>query len=99
VKKWQQQRRKGELQKTDERIAKSHRQCQELIYLECICDKIMEFQRRECYDLKYMKTKELSWKENQRIKNTSIKDSQGNVTADQRQVPKIWENNITELYD
>jgi hypothetical protein len=46
-----------------------------------------------------MKTKELSWKENQRIQNNGIKDSQGNVTADQRQVLKIWENYITELYD
>jgi hypothetical protein len=69
------------------------------VYLECICDKTMEFQRRECYDLMYMKTMEISWKENQRIQNTGIKDSQGNVTADQRQVLKIWKNYITELYD
>ena len=60
------------------------------VYLECKCDKIMEIQRREFYDLTYMKTKELSWKENQKIQNTGIKDSQGNVTADQRQVLKIY---------
>jgi hypothetical protein len=28
-----------------------------------------------------------------------LKDSQLNVTADQRQVLKIWENYITQLYD
>jgi len=39
------------------------------------------------------------WKKNHRIQNTGIKDSQGNITADQRQVLKIWENYITELYD
>jgi hypothetical protein len=34
-------------------------------YLESICDKIIEFQRTGCYELMYMKTKELGWKENQ----------------------------------
>ena len=29
-------------------------------YLENICKEIMEFQRTGCYDLMYMKTKELS---------------------------------------
>ena len=38
----------------------------------------MEFQRTGQYDLMYMKTKELGWKENQVIQNTGIEDSQGN---------------------
>ena len=52
----------------------------------------MEFQRTGRYDLMYMKTKELGWKE-------PIEDSQGNRVVEQSQVLKIWENYITELYD
>ena len=51
------------------------------------------------YDLMYMKTKELGWKENRGIQNIGIEDSQGNRRAGQRQVLKIWENYVTELYD
>jgi hypothetical protein len=51
------------------------------------------------YDLIYMKTKELGWKETQGIQNIGIEDSQGNRTEDQRLVLKIWENYITELYN
>jgi len=47
-------------------------------YLENICNEIMEFQRTGHYDLMYMNTKELGWKETQGIQNISIKDSQGN---------------------
>jgi hypothetical protein len=32
-------------------------------YLERLCDEMKEFQRRGHYDLMYMKTKEISWKE------------------------------------
>ena len=32
-------------------------------YLENICNEIMEMQRTGRYDLMYMKTKELGWKE------------------------------------
>jgi hypothetical protein len=46
-----------------------------------------------------MKTKKLGWKETQGIQNIGIEDSQGNRIVDQRQVLKIWENYITELYD
>ena len=38
-------------------------------------------------------------KETQEIQNIGIEDSQGNRIVDQRQVPKIWENYVTELYD
>jgi hypothetical protein len=51
----------------------------------------MEFQRRR-YDLMYMKTKELGWKETQGIQNTGIEDSLGNRIVEQSQVLKIWEN-------
>jgi hypothetical protein len=47
-------------------------------YLENLCNEIMEFQRTRRYDLMYMKTKELGWKEKQGIRNISIEDSQGN---------------------
>ena len=41
----------------------------------------------------------VGWKETQRIQNIGIEDSQGNRIVDQRQVLKIWENCVTELYD
>ena len=47
----------------------------------------------------YMKTKELGWNETQGIQIIGIEDSQGNKIADQRQVLKIWENYITQLYN
>jgi hypothetical protein len=52
----------------------------------------MEFHRTGRYDFIYMKTKELGWKETQGIQNIGIEDFQ-------RQVLKIWENYVTELYD
>jgi hypothetical protein len=68
-------------------------------YLENMCNEIMEFQRTRRYDLMYMKTKELGWKETQGIQNTGIGDSEGNRIVEQCQVLKIWENYITELHD
>jgi len=59
----------------------------------------MEFQRTERYDLMYMKTKELGWKETQGIQNIGIEDSQGNRIVEHSQVLKIWENYIAELHD
>jgi len=67
-------------------------------YLENICNEIIEFQRTGRYDLMYMKTQELGWNETQGIQRTGIEDSQGNRIVDKRQVLKIWENYITELY-
>jgi hypothetical protein len=43
-------------------------------YLENICNEIMEFQRTGHYDLMYLKTKELGWKETQGIQNIGIED-------------------------
>jgi hypothetical protein len=68
-------------------------------YLENACTEIMEFHRTGRYDLMYMKTKELGWKETQGIQNISIEDSHGNRIVDQKQVLKIWENYVTELYE
>ena len=59
----------------------------------------MEMQRTGHYDLMYMKTKELGWNETQGIQNIGNEDSQGNRIVDQRQVLKILENYVTELYD
>jgi hypothetical protein len=47
-------------------------------------------------NLGYVKTKELSRKENQDIQNTGIEDSQGSIMLDQEQVLNIWENYITD---
>jgi len=68
-------------------------------YLENICNEIMDFQRTGHYDLMYMKTKELGWKETQGIQNIGINVSQGNRILEHSQVLKIWRNYITELHD
>jgi hypothetical protein len=68
-------------------------------YLENACTEIMEFHRTGRYDLMYMKTKELGWKETQEIQNIGIEDSHGNRIVDRRQVLKIWEKYVTQLYD
>jgi len=68
-------------------------------YLENTFKKIMEFHRTGRCDLMYMKIEELGWKKTQGIQNIGIEDSQGNRIVDQRQVLKIWENYVTELYD
>ena len=47
----------------------------------------------------YIKAEELGLKENHGIQKTGIEDFYGNITVHQRQVMKIWENYITELYD
>jgi hypothetical protein len=58
-------------------------------YLVNICDEIMEFQRTWRYDLRYIKTKKLGWKENQEIQNIGIEVLQGNRIVEQNQVLKI----------
>jgi hypothetical protein len=68
-------------------------------YVESICDEIIEFPRTGCYDLMYVKTKELGCKEIHGIQNISIEYTQGNIIIDRRRVLQIWENYITELYD
>ena len=51
-------------------------------YLENAYTEVMEFHRTSRYDLMYMKTKELGWKETQGIQNIGIEDSQGNRIVD-----------------
>jgi hypothetical protein len=46
-------------------------------YLENIDKEIMEYQTTLRYDLMYMNTKELGWKETQVIQNIGIEGSQG----------------------
>ena len=47
----------------------------------------------------HKKAKKLVWKENRGIQNIDTADSQENIIVDHRQVLKIWENYITELYN
>jgi hypothetical protein len=54
-------------------------------YIETtICDKVTEFQRTGHYDLMYVKTEELGWKENHGIQHIHIEDSQGNIIVDRQ---------------
>jgi len=45
-------------------------------YLENICNEIMEFKKTRRFNLVYMKTEELGWKEIPGIQNIGIEDSQ-----------------------
>jgi hypothetical protein len=58
----------------------------------------MELQRTGSYNLMYIQTKKLGWKENHGVKKFASQ-TYGNTVAGQRQVLKIWKNYITELYD
>ena len=55
-------------------------------------EKIMKFQRAGCYDLLYLKTKEIGWKENHGIQNSGTEDSKGNIIVASTE-------NSGELYD
>jgi hypothetical protein len=68
-------------------------------YLENVCNEIKEYKKTGRYDLMYMKTKELGWKDTQGIQNIGIEDSQGNRIIEQSRVLKIWKNYITEPHD
>ena len=50
-------------------------------------------------DFMHMKTKEPGWKENHGIQDICTEDSQKNITVDQRQEQKIWDNYSTGLYN
>jgi len=58
----------------------------------------MEFQRTGRYDLMYMKTRELGCKGSHGIESIGIEDPIGNIVVDQRQLLKIWENCVAEVY-
>jgi hypothetical protein len=69
------------------------------VYVESICDEVMEFDRTECYDLLSMKMKKRGWKKSRMCQNTGNEDSKWNIRVYKRQVLKVWENYITELLD
>jgi hypothetical protein len=70
-----------------------------LEYLESKCDKIMELQRTGRYDLMHRNVKELDRKENNGIRTFGIEDSKGSIIVDQKQVRKIGEIYVAELYN
>ena len=49
----------------------------------------MEFQRTRRYEVMYIQTKEVGWKENHGIKTTGTEDSKGNTIVGKRQVLTI----------
>lgn len=94
----QQRERKVEVKQTEERNERATEKANKE-HLEGLCDEITEFQRRgHCYSM-YMATEKLGWRDNQGVHTTGIGDGQENVIVDQRQVLKICEKSITQLYD
>jgi hypothetical protein len=61
-------------------------------YLENICREIMEYQRTGLYDLMYIKTRELGWKQIQGIQNNGIENSQRSSSS------KSSADNLGKLY-
>jgi hypothetical protein len=57
----------------------------------------MGFQRTGYYDLMYMKTKVIGWKENHGIQNIGIEDCNRNIIVDKVQVLKFLKNYVTEI--
>jgi hypothetical protein len=46
-------------------------------YVESVCEDIIGFQRRGSCDLRYIRTKKISCKQNNKIQNIGVEDSQG----------------------
>jgi hypothetical protein len=63
-------------------------------YLESISGEITEIQKGEFYNSKYMKTRELGWKNNHGTQTIGIRDSSEYKS---RHVLKIWENYVTQF--
>jgi hypothetical protein len=63
-------------------------------YLHSICDKITEFQRTGSF--MYIKANGVHWKENQRIQNIGIQDSQANTRI--HGTSGTSTQNLVELY-
>jgi hypothetical protein len=85
--------------KNHRRLTNKLRRATDKANLESKCDEIKELQRTWRYDLMYRKAKELDQKENNGIRTVGIEDSQGNMIVHQKQVLKIWEIYVEELYD
>jgi len=85
------------LQKTLERIEKSHRQDQKGISWEHVWRDHRISKNARC-DLIFMKTKGLEWKENCGIQSIDTKDSQENIIVEKGQVLRIWQKYVAEIY-
>ena len=96
VEECQQLKLKGKLQKTEERIGKSQRKMPRTNFLKAYVTTSWNFKEK---NFMIQCTWRQGWKVKNVIQNTSIENSQGNVTVHLREVLKIWENYISELYD
>jgi hypothetical protein len=67
--------------------------------LESLCGEIVEFKKTGLCDLTCLKRMEIGRKENPGIQTITIEESQGHTISYQRHLLKIWEPNITQLYD
>ena len=84
-------RLRKELKRATEKIKKE--------YLENTCNEMKEIHRTGHYDLMYMKKKRTSLEGYQMDSKYWHRRPQGNRIVDRRQMLKIWENYVTELYD
>ena len=69
------------------------------VYMEEICEEIMDLQKKGRYDLMYQKPQQLGGRSNKAIRTFGIEDNQGNIVTVHRQALRIWEKYIKDLYD
>ena len=69
------------------------------VYMEEICEEIMDHQKKGRYDLMYQNAQQLGGRTSKSIRTLGIEDNQGNIVTDHRRVLRIWEKYIQDLYD
>jgi len=70
--------RKEKLQNSEEWTQKATNKAKK-VYVESICDEVMEFDRTECYNLLSMKMKKLGWKKSRMCQIIGTEDSKWNI--------------------
>ena len=64
------------------------------VYMEEICEEIMELQKKIRFDPMYQKTQQLGGRTSKVIRTFGIEDNQGNTITDHLKDLRIWEKYI-----
>ena len=67
------------------------------VYMEEICEEIMDLQKKGRYDLMYQKAQQLGGRTSKAIRTFGIEDNQGNIVTDHRRALRIWEKIYTRF--
>ena len=69
------------------------------VYMEEICEEILDLQKNGRYDLIYQKAQKLEGRTSKGIRTFGIEDNQGNIVTDHQLALRIREICIQDLYD